>query len=104
MLKPLKSELMPGVELHPYECVHCLEKASVIDRYNLPWCEGCDHRRRAWEWGVTHGYPDLRLPYPAIGPGVYCWQIAMMLGSDDMIGLILAYIEYLDEESAQEHI
>lgn len=88
----------------------------TIDRFSLPWCQFCGHRQQALEWGERHGFPQVQLcHYQALGPGLGCWHPVLFSQNvplapyvpfehyntphtnDDLIWLLLAYIESLDE-------
>jgi hypothetical protein len=77
----------------------CMESSVMKDALGLTWCEEHSYRGRLINWGAQHGWPELRCPHPyRIGPGDYCWAMAVKSGTDDFIGLAVATTELLDEQ------
>jgi hypothetical protein len=38
----------------------------------------------------------------AIGPDVYCWQVACLVGMEELVWTALAYIEVLEEDNCHD--
>lgn len=123
-----RSPFFPDYDLDPQECMFCGRRDGMdwyngqegepefalvrVDRFQIPWCQWCDHRRRALEWGERNGFPPVDLGTYKIGPDVECWMPAILLGNvvfedyqlkvtnDDVVWLLIAYIECVESEAA----
>lgn len=84
------------------KCMVCMEPTAMKDALGGTWCEGHAHHGKVLSWGYKHGYPEIKFPPYAIGPGEYCWYTATAISainspSDDFMWLAFAYTEYCDE-------
>lgn len=90
----LKSRKKVGA-LKDTRCVICMShEARCMGAFY--WCSECEFRARLLAWGQQHNYPDLQLGSYAIGPGLYCWEVACLVANEELVWLGLAYIEVHD--------
>lgn len=79
-------------------CTRCGQPSTHTDVLGLQWCEEHEYRGKLINWGSVHNWSDLQCAPYAIGPGQYCWHVAITIGNDDFIGLAAATTEMLDEQ------
>lgn len=105
-MQKMKSKLLkrsifyPQYDLDPQECVKCGRRNDedgaivTIDRLHIPWCEQCDHRRLALDWGERHNWPVQYVwnldeegedRIWLISEGLYGWNRSILDGSDDLV-------------------
>lgn len=88
----------------PLQCYRCRAPKVMEDALGMTWCENHAYRGNLINWLARHGWTGLQCPpghpYPAysIGPDAYCAAMAVILGTDDFIGLAVATTEMLDEQ------
>ena len=81
--------------LCPTRCVFCRARASRHDAIGYHWCADCQQRGQLLEWAIAHECPALlALPY-AVASGPYCWTVAVLCGSDEMIWTLIQAVEVL---------
>ena len=81
-------------------CSNCAAFAITTDALGYAWREAHAYRAQVSAWGKEHHFPDLKCFPFAIGPGEYCWKIAVGVGKDGFLYMALAAIEDLDSGAA----
>lgn len=132
-IKPLpRSKFFPAFDLDKEECVVCGKRAGehwaeleedpqevviTVDLHLLPWCQFCDHRRRALDWGERNNFPAIDLGSYRLSCGMGYWHpfllsrnIILALDvcmerykpaedNNDLIWALIAYIECLENDN-----
>lgn len=75
-------------------CAACGMPPMVTDAFAIFWCQTHAYRAEVSAWGKRNGYPHFPCPKGqcgqeyfrpyAIGPGEYCWHMAL-IGTDDFM-------------------
>lgn len=96
----------PQPDLSKFEdglCFHCRKEATQVSVYEMYWCDECALRAALLNYGFAHGWPELpyeirEVPY-SISQGAYYWFLRATLGTEESVGLLLAYAEYRQEQA-----
>ncbi len=85
--------------LDPDQCCYCAKEKVETSRYGLPWCEDHKPRGRLLNWGASHRFPALQCKPFAIGAGGFCWYVAVVAGTNDLIRAAFAALAHLETVS-----
>ena len=88
-------------------CARCPEPAVMRDVLDFYWCEAHRHRGELINKGYALGWRRIAFDRHAIGPTLYNWVMPCVLDSnedDEMLWLILGYIEHLEEQRSLSQI
>jgi hypothetical protein len=85
--------------LDPDFCCYCGKDRTMTDQYSLPWCEEHKPRGRLLNWGWHHRFPNLECKPFAIGAGEFCWYVAIVAGTNDLIRAAFAALPHLETVS-----
>jgi hypothetical protein len=83
---------LEGFGIDRDDCCLCSKERCTADCYGLPWCEEHKHRGDLLCCGYRYGWRALACHPFALGPDEYCWNVAALMGSDELVWVALSAI------------